>query len=242
MLNQERENYFQKALKYDLIAQLYKYTNPEQHIKFYQKHIHYLQIALQTVGVQENPYPYVHTRFMNLLNHHLDVRLNDMEILKNIPPNGICEYFLVPTNTYQLELLSSSNLIELPYRHHPIEITGNDYSTYVITETNVLNFPTEQFLPENETKLRIVHLSNAPAFDVRVKHGDTVFANVSNGVATNYLGLSPMTVELVLTVANSKNILLPLPKLKLQANEIYTLMIVGDVSKQEGIKPLLLKD
>jgi hypothetical protein len=242
MLNQEQIDALQKANMYDTLAQFYKYTNPDQHIKYYKKHIHYLQIAIQVEEKKRIQIPFVHTRFINLLPCDINVLLNDTIILEKVPSNGLSEYFILPTNVHQLEVLRSESS-ESPIISQKLEIKETDYSTHVITESDVILYPTEQYIPENETKLRVIHLlDNGPTFDVRVKKGDAVFSNVSYGAASDYLGLTPMTVDLELTIAKSKNLLLPLSKIKLNANTIYTLIVTGDVRKQEGIQTLLIKD
>lgn len=248
MINQGQMDYLQKANQYELLAQFYKYTNPELHIKFYKKHFKYTQLALQNEDILRSPklHPFSHVRFINLVSKNIDIKINDTEVFNHFHPNGLSEYFIMPTHTNQIEIIPSGESQALLKRQN-IEINNTNYVTFVITETDngidLLSFPTEQFLPEDETKLRIIHLSNAtPAVDVKVKHGDTVFSNVSYGHATEYLGLSPMTVDLGLNITNSNNTLLPFTRLKLQANEIYSLLIVGDVTKKDGLKMLLIKD
>jgi hypothetical protein len=242
MLNQQQQQqeYLLRASKYDMMAQFYKYSNPELHIKYYKKHLKYLELAIQAEIISRNPTPFIHTRFINLMSTEVDLRLNDTEILKNVPPNGVSEYFVVPTNFYHLEIYSEGSS-ETPLRRQRLELKGSNYTTAVITENDLHTFSTDQFLPENETKLRVIHLSeNSPSIDVRVKKGDAVFSNVSYSSATDYLGLTPMMIDLELTVTKSRNTLLSLPKITLHSNEIYSLLIIGDVSK--GLKTLLVKD
>lgn len=232
-----------KATNYDLLAQFYKYSNPELHIQYYKKHLKYLQLALHTSETINIPNPFMHTRFINLLKTKIDIRLNGIDILKNVPPYGVSEYFIVPINTYQLDILPVDDTEKIPLKRQQLDITGENYSTFIITENQIHKFATEQYLPENETKLRVIHLSvNTPNLDVRVKGGDIVFPNISYGTATEYLGLSPMTVNLELTASGSKNIILPLPNIILRSNNIYSLNIIEDSTKQNGINTFLIKD
>lgn len=247
-MNQGQTDYLQKASQYDLLAQFYKYTNPDFHIRFYKNHLKYIHLALQNEEILRSPnlHPFSHVRFINLISEKIDILINGTEVFNQFHPNGVSEYFIMPTNRNQIEILTTGEA-NTSLKRQNLEINTTSYVTFVITETDngidLLSFPTEQYLPENETKLRIMHLSNtAPAVDVQIKHGDIVFSNVSYGQATEYLGLTPMTVDLKLNVAQSKNSLLPFSRLKLLANEIYSLLIVGDVTKKDELKTLLIKD
>jgi hypothetical protein len=241
MVNQENIQAFQKAMMYDSLAQYYKYSDPDQHINYYKKHLKHLNMAIQLNDNSSIPVEYVHTRFINLLPHEADILLNGQVAIKNIPEYGLSEYFLLPSNAYQLEVVKKGESAKS--NRHTIEIKNNRFSSYVITGSGVFHYPSEQFVPENETKLRVIHLlENAPAFDVRVWHGDTVFPQLEYGNSSEYLGLTPMTLNLELTVAKSKNLLLKLPKLKLKEDEVYTLVIAGDVRRQDDVHTLLIRD
>lgn len=242
MVNQENLNAFQKAIMYDSLAQYYKYSDPDQHINYYKKHIKHLKMAVQLNHTNSIPIEYVHTRFINLLSHAADILLNGKVAIENIPQYGLSEYFLLPSNEYQLEVVKRESA-EKSTDRHKLDIKDNSYSSYVITETGIFHFTSEQFVPENETKLRVIHLlENAPPFDVRVWHGDIVFPQLNYGVSSEYLGLTPMTLDLELTVAKSKNLLFKLPKLKLKEDEIYTFVIAGDVKSSDEIHSLLIRD
>ncbi|WP_442594219.1 DUF4397 domain-containing protein [Neobacillus sp. D3-1R] len=248
MMNDEQNDFLQKASQYDLIAQFYKYTNPDLHIKFYKKHYKYIHLALQNQENLRNSnlHPFSHVRFINLLNRSIKILINGTEVFHDFQTNGLSDYFIMPTERNEIEIVPTGEESVLLKRQN-LEISKSNYVTFAITETengiDLLTFPTDQHLPEDETKLRIIHLANtAPAVDVKVKHGDTVFSNVSYGQATDYLGLTPMTVDLGLNVSNSKNTILPFTRLKLQANEIYSWIIVGDVAQKNGLKTILIKD
>jgi hypothetical protein len=242
MVNQENLNGFQKAMMYDSLAQYYKYSDPDQHIHYYKKHIKQLKMAIQINEDPSMPLEYVHSRFINLLPNAADILLNGQVAIENIPGNGLSEYFLLPTNTYQLEVVQKGDTAKSPSRH-TLEIKQDRFSSYVITESGVYHYPSEQFVPEDETKLRVIHLlENAPSFDVRVWHGDIVFPQLTYSASSDYLGLTPMTLDLELTVAKSKNLLFKLPKLRLKADDVYTLVIAGDVKHPDNIHPLLIRD
>jgi hypothetical protein len=243
LVEYEIEAYLKKAAHYDLMAQYYKYLNPELHIKYYKKHLKYLKTVIDISEKTPLPNPFIHTRFLNLVNKAVDIRLNDTVYLKEIPTEGLSEYFILPTNVYQLEISPSASSEDRPIMSRSLDISGENFSTYMITNDAIHHFPSEQFLPENEVKLRVIHLSkNTNNLDVRVKGGDCVFGDVSFGSATPYLGLSPISVDLELTISKTKHVLLPIPKIGLQANTIYSLLILNDQTEQTGLKTLLIKD
>jgi hypothetical protein len=101
----------------------------------------------------------------------------------------------------------------------------------------------QRSIPKDETKLRFVHLSpDSPTFDIAVKKGDVVFPEVKFEQTTEYLGLTPMRVELEARIAGSKNIVLSFPTLTLRPDQAYTLVALGFVKEQPLLEVILLED
>ncbi len=97
-------------------------------------------------------------------------------------------------------------------------------------------------VPSGETKVKFIHLSpDAPAVDIAVKGGDVIFPDISFKQATDYLGLTPMTVNLEARVAGSKNSVLSVPNVKLSPNQAYTIVAVGLANGTPELEALLLK-
>jgi hypothetical protein len=87
-------------------------------------------------------------------------------------------------------------------------------------------------VPFGEAKIRFLHLAvDLTAVDFAVKDRDVVFPNIAFQQITDYLGLTPMTVDLELRTAGCKQVILPMPKLQFKANETYTIVLFG--SKNE---------
>ena len=79
-----------------------------------------------------------------------------------------------------------------------------------------------------ESKMRFLHLAtDTPSLDLAVKDRDVVFPNVSFLHVTDYLGLTPMTVDLELRQVGLTDVILPIPKLQFKANEAYTVVLIG---------------
>jgi hypothetical protein len=245
MVNQEKNIYIQKAMLYDFYSQINKYKNPNLHIKYYKKHLQYLNLSKNASSNKSVMNPIVHSRIINLLPYEVDIRINKKDILKNLPPYGVSEYFLTPSTVQQLEVMvpeSPGSIISTS-----LELRGCTFTSLIINENNgakkIDSIPTDPYLPDDETKLRFIHYSQThPSVDVRVKHGDTVFSNLSFGESTDYLGLTPMSVELKLIDSKSKKTLHPFLTYQLQKNEIYSAFLVEDKTSNNGLKILLLKD
>ncbi len=98
-------------------------------------------------------------------------------------------------------------------------------------------------LPQGEAKIRFINLSpNSPNLDFAVKagEGDVVFPNVPYLKASEYLPISPMTVNLEIRFTGTKMIIFPLDKSKFEENIVYDLISVGCVDENPKFDVLTL--
>lgn len=76
--------------------------------------------------------------------------------------------------------------------------------------------------------VRFVHLSpNAPAVDVAVTSGPTLFPNQAFRSASSFTPVTAGTYDLEVRVAGTSTVALPLPGVALQAGKIYTVFAKG---------------
>jgi hypothetical protein len=98
-------------------------------------------------------------------------------------------------------------------------------------------------VPSGETKVRFVHLSpDTQPVDIAVKNGDVIFRNIGFRRSSDYLPLSPLTVDLEVRATGTKDVLLPLPGLTFQRNQVYTLVAVGLSNGEPSIEPIILTE
>jgi hypothetical protein len=107
----------------------------------------------------------------------------------------------------------------------------------------LLVYHNQSEVPANEAKVRFIHLSpDTSALDIAVKDRDVIFPKVSYKQATEYLPLSPMTVDLEAREAGSKNVILPMPKVHFKANETYSIVFVGQSNGEPALQTIVIKE
>ncbi|MDP4171687.1 MAG: DUF4397 domain-containing protein [Bacillota bacterium] len=177
---------------------------------------------------------------------NVDVYVNENKIVKNFSFKQISSYFTLPPGKYQIDVYPEGNMTEAVISKKIEAVDGKSYTLAVIEgekHLRLISYLNEAMVPHNETKIRFIHLSpDAPAVDIAVPNGDVVFENVSYKQATNYLALTPMTIDLEARVTSTKQIALSLPKLKFRPNVAYSIIAVGYAKEKPELETLIIKD
>jgi hypothetical protein len=244
-------DYLQKAAIYDLLACYYKYSHPQLHVHYYQKHLKYMNKALGMNRIKNaNVKGSGESALVRILHaapktKNVDVYVNSVLLLKELPYKTASDYFALPQGKYQIDIYPAGTMIENIISKKITVQPGQHYTLAAISQANkhrLLAYSDQPDIPANESKVRFIHLSpDAPTIDIAVKKGDVVFSEVSFKEVTNYLGLSPMTVNLEARIAGSSNIALSLPKIELKSDEAYTIIAVGLVKDEPLLETIILK-
>lgn len=230
-------DYIHKSAIYDLLAQFYKYTNQNLHIHFYLKHCKYMNKALQSRNIIQ-PNHAAMVRFLHTSPDapNIDIYVNGQLTLKNLLFKQISNYFSLKAGKYHIDIYPTGNMVDSVLNKNITVESGKSYTLAAIDpvkKLRLLVYGNQPEVPVNESKIRFIHLSaTTVALDIAVKDRDVVFPNVSYKQATDYLGLTPMTVDLELREAGSKNVILSMPKAKFKPNETYSIVFIA-TSKDE---------
>ncbi|WP_139206612.1 DUF4397 domain-containing protein [Bacillus sp. cl95] len=244
--------YIHKAISYDSLSSFFKYRNSNLYIFYYFKHLKYLQKAakftLHPKLITREYTKKAHVRILYTVPESLNVRilLNGREILTDASYKTLSHYFEVDDGHCHIEVIDSRSTTYL-LDTKDILIHPENYHTLAIVKNSegykILDIPMQRNIPVEETKLRFVHLSpDSPTFDIAVKKGDVVFPEVKFEQTTDYLGLTPMSVELEARITGSKNIVLSFPSIILKPDQAYTLVAVGFVKEEPLLEVILLRD
>ncbi|MFJ7725672.1 DUF4397 domain-containing protein [Neobacillus sp. NPDC097160] len=227
-------NYLQKAAMYNLLAQYYKYTNPNLHIHFYLKHYKNINKAMNIMRTNsqlqqgEAKVRLLHTSHDS---PNVDVYINGKKVIKDLSYMHVSLELSLNPGKYHIDIYPSGNMVDSVLNKNVTVEAGKSYTLTTIDSVKkmrLLVFLNEQGVPLNEAKVRFIHLSpDTPPLDIAVKGRDVIFPKVSYKQTTNYLGLTPMTVDLEGRAAGSKDVLLPMPKVQFKANESYTIVFLG---------------
>ncbi|MED3553502.1 DUF4397 domain-containing protein [Cytobacillus praedii] len=251
-LNRNQNNNFQKAGLYDLLANYYKYIDPARHIAYYQKHLKYMTLAVQSMRTQMNPpqngpvLP-AKIRFIHGSNDasNVDIYVNGSRVLKDFPFKEASTYLTLPAGKYQVDIYPAGNMVSTVLSRKINVGQGKNYSFLFSGHGKNLKWlalEDELHVPYGETKVRFIHLADdAPAFDIAVKDRDVIFPNIAYRKFTSYLGLSPMTVDLEARIAGSKNVVLPIPHVRLEPNKVYSILLLGSVADGPELEAIMLE-
>lgn len=247
-------DYFEKAAMYDLLAMYYKYIDPTTHMMYYQKHLKYMHKAIQSYRTDMMPGTNMggaqpaRVRVLHAAPGagNVDIYVNGNRILRDFPFKQSSNYLSLPAGKYQIDIYPAGNMVSTVISKKVTVEGGRFYTLAAIgqpeKQLRLLAYEDEPRVPAGEAKVRFIHLSpDAPAVDIAVKNRDVIFPNVSYKQATNYLGLSPMTVDLEARVAGTNNVALSLPGVQLRPNEVYTIVAVGLLSGEPELETIVLR-
>lgn len=240
------ENYF-LAGQYQWLADYYKYLDPQLHIYFYKLHYHHLQQWV--ISIQDTPKRIANSSESSLLRvlhaspglMAVDVHVNNNPVFKDLRYTNSSSYVDIKPPNNKIEIKQNGQkLFEGTLQAN----IGNTYTVAIAgTKDKLQLIPVEDdsTVPQSESKLRFWHLSpDAPPVDIAVQKGDVVFSNIPYSGISDYLGLTPMTVDLEIRVAGTKDIALPLNRVSLKPDVAYTIVAVGLVKNSPSLEAIFL--
>lgn len=242
-------DYLQKAAMYDLLAQFYKYSNPNLHMHYYLKHFKYMNKANYSMRVNTAPIQ-EEARVRILHTSHdcldVDVYINGNRMVKSLPFKHISNFLALKSGKYHIDIYPAGNMVDSVLNKRITVESGKSYTLATIDHSKkmrLLVYQNQPEVPANEAKVRFIHLSHdTPEMDIAVKDRDVIFPNVSYKQATEYLGLTPMSVDLETREAGTRNIILSLPKIQFKANETYTVVFLGLTNEKPELEAIILRD
>ena len=243
------DDYWQKAAMYDFLGQYYKYSNPNLHMEYYLKHLKYMRKAneasrhQQQVVIKDAAIRFLHTSY-NAPN--IDVYINGNRLVKDLPYRQVSHVLALKPGKYHIDLYPTGNMTDSVLNKKVTIDAGKSYTLAAIDSVKkmrLLSYENQPAVPWNESKVRFIHLSpDAGPLDIAVKNRDVVFPNIAYKQATDYLGLTPMTVDLETRQAGTRNVILPLPHAQFKPNDAYTIAIIGLAEEKPEIQAIILKD
>ncbi|WP_078409711.1 DUF4397 domain-containing protein [Priestia abyssalis] len=242
------DKYSRKAAMYDLLANYYKYLNPQLHIMYYQKHLKYMNKMMMTANrTQEEPKtgePMVRIFHASPDASSVDIYLNGKRIIRNLTFKQETDYLPLPdAGKYRIDIYPAGKTDKPVLTETFTFNNGHKYTVAAagkLDNLDLLFIYDNQEVPPGETKVRFIHLSpDAPVVDVAVKNGDVIFSDVTFKEVTDYLPLSPMTVSLEARLAGTNKVVLELPPIRLRPNRSYTIYAVGLANGKPPLEALI---
>ncbi|MBT2695056.1 DUF4397 domain-containing protein [Bacillus sp. ISL-55] len=252
MSTRNQNDYLHKAAMYDLLANYYKYLDPNRHVMYYHKHLRNINKAVQLMRSYTVPTSQSNTltsmvRFLHASPEveDVDIYINGSRVLRDFSYKTNSSHMQLAPGKYQVDIYPAGDSVSTVISKKITVEPGRIYTAAIAGPANKLKlliFEDNPQTPVGETKARFIHLSpDAPAVDITGKNGDVIFPNVSYKQATTYLALTPMTVTLEAKVAGTKNTVLTIPDVKLEPNNAYTIVAVGTAKGEPPIEVILLQ-
>ncbi|EKN69482.1 hypothetical protein BABA_08646 [Neobacillus bataviensis LMG 21833] len=242
-------DYLQKAAMYDLLAQYYKYTNPNLHIHFYLKHVKSINKAMNIMRTNfQLPQGEAKVRLLHTSHDapNVDMYINGKRVIRDLPLKQVSQELALHPGKYHIDIYPAGNMVDSVLNKKITVEAGKSYTLTTIDSVKkmrLLVFLNEPQVPLNEAKVRFIHLSpDTPPLDIAVKDRDVIFSKISYKQATDYLGLTPMRVDLEARTAGSKEVVLPMPKVQFKANETTTIVFLGLSKGTPDLQFIRIKD
>ncbi|MDR7239514.1 DUF4397 domain-containing protein [Neobacillus drentensis] len=242
-------DYLQKAAMYELLAQFYKYTSPNLHMQYYLKHIKYMNKALYFMRTTPQPVQLeAKVRFLHTSpdSPNVDVYIDGKRMIRDLSFKSVSTVLSLSSGKHHIDIYPTGNMVDSVLNKKITVETGKSYtlaSIDSVKKMRLLVYQNQPALPRNESKVRFIHLApDTPPLDIAVKDRDIIFPKVSYKQATEYLGLTPMTVNLEAREADTKTVLLAMPRVQFLPNESYTIVFLGMTSNEPERQFIQIRD
>lgn len=173
----------------------------------------------------------------------VDVYANGNPIVRNLAYKKISQYIPVPSGNYNISVypagkttnpVINTNVFVPPNSIFNVAAIGTlpNISLYPIQEPNVAQ-------TSGNACVRVVHLSpNAPAVDIKLADGTTVFSDVSYKEVTKYVCVPAGTYSFNVSPTGTNTVVLSVPNVQLKANSYYTIYAIGLVGESPALEAL----
>jgi len=251
-MSQNHQDYLRMAEMYDQLADYNKYVNPNKYIAYYQQHLQFMNLASesmrkfevseqQRLAALQAKIRIVHASFKT---PKVDIYINGIRVLKDFAHKDVSNYLSLSAGKYQIDIYPAGNMVSTVLSRKIIIEQGKPY-TFIFSgdekKIKWLSVEDDYRLPRNETKVRFIHLAEStPSFDIAVKGRDIIFPQLSYRKHTNYLGLSPMTVDLEARISGSSDVVLPLPQVQLKPNSVYSVIIIDSAESVPNLEAIII--
>ncbi|PYZ92141.1 peptidase [Salipaludibacillus keqinensis] len=163
----------------------------------------------------------------------VDVYVNGEAAVEGAAFKDITDYLEVPAGDHDVAIFPAGEGGEGdPVIEATLSVEAGH--AYTVAATNLLDSLTlevihdDNTVDEGMTKVRVGHLSpGAPAVDVGLVGGDSLFEGAEFFAVTDYMDLEPDTYDLEIRAAGTEDAVLDLSGTELQADMVYSAFAVG---------------
>lgn len=176
----------------------------------------------------------------------VDVYVDGKVVLRNQRYRNTSHYLNLPPGAHNIRIvpagkgprvnaLVTRTVSVRPNERYSLMTVGNRMQLYPVAGVHEV--------VSNICKLRFVHASSdTPPVDVAVRGGRVLFRNVSFGNSSGYVDINPAAVNLEIREAGTKRVLLNVSNVRMRANNVYSLNLMGLSKGRPGLEASLTVD
>ncbi|MCQ9280577.1 DUF4397 domain-containing protein [Priestia aryabhattai] len=175
----------------------------------------------------------------------VDIYVDNQSIVVGASFKDVTDYLKVPAGSHKVEVYAiGTKGKEKPVISTNVTVEANKaYTLAAINQVAHLELKVAQDdmnVAKGKSKIRIAHFSpDAPAVNVGINHGPTLFKDTTFKQMTNYSEVDAGTYDLTIATSQDNKKILEIPNLNLEANTVYTVLAIN---KADSLETLLLKD
>ncbi|WP_416149189.1 DUF4397 domain-containing protein [Salipaludibacillus sp. HK11] len=175
----------------------------------------------------------------------VSIVINGNMVVNELDYKGTSDYMGFVPGQHKVEIFPLGEQ-EQPLLTQIISIeSGKAYTAAAINSVESLDlnvFEDAKSVSNGQTLFRIAHLSlDSPNLDV-LTNGKATFSNLTYTDVTFYVERSPMTIDLEISNASTKEQILSAPSTQLEADALYTFLVVGLTRGEPPIDTIILAD
>ncbi len=160
----------------------------------------------------------------------VNILVDGDSVLQNVSFGEISDYLSIESGTHEIDVVPAAGGDSVIDATLDLE-ADTDYTVLAIGDlasVRPLVLVDENESVEDRTQVRFVHTSpDAPAVDVRVVDGPTLFRNVEFGEASDYIGVDSSTYDIDVMPADSDDAVLSLSDVDLPSGQTVTVFATG---------------
>ncbi|PTX64801.1 uncharacterized protein DUF4397 [Melghirimyces profundicolus] len=271
VVRSEFKRALEKAHMYGLLAEYYKFRDPDLYMYYYQKHYKYTKkvAALargadtRMTGEGRNESVPVSRRELEEGDRRqdparirvlhaspdapaVDVVINGRTLAPNLSFGQVSPTLALPAGSYRVDLFRAGRRGTPLYSEG---ITLQPGRTYTVAAVNPLDnldlqvIESEPEVREGMSKFRLIHLSpDAPPVDLATREGDVLLFNLRYRDESEYYVSPPATQDLELRAAGSERVLVEIPNVRLEPNRAYSIYVLGRERRAPRLRAVVLQD
>lgn len=177
----------------------------------------------------------------------VDVLVNGAKAFTNAPFKGITQYASLDPATYNVQVVPTGKTEPVVIKADLALKANTDYT--VVAVGQLASIAPLVLVDNNappaagKAHVRFVHASpNAPAVDIAVKGGPTLFSNIAFKGVGDYLPVNAGTYDLEVKLAGTSTVALSVPGVQLAAGTVYTVFAMGLAGGQPALQAVASAD